>query len=181
MLFGGYRFLKKSKSLSERISLIFLQPWEWAVIEWMKTFSLIQQYWASVIGLFHKVWQVYTVQDSMFAFKQPVKLKGNKGQEGEGLTAFISHANGETFFCVRGEETRMAWRGRTGQEWQRLEGFCQLSLKALSLLCNLCGEECNLQQSDRRRLLGSISKIPNWIFAPIVSDHFTAAQPGSLE
>lgn len=54
-----------------------------------------------------------------------------------------------------------------------------ISQSSLSLLCTLCGEECNLQQSDRRRLLASISKIPNWIFAPIVADHFTAAQPGS--
>lgn len=67
----------------------------------MKTFSLIQHYWAGVIGLFHRVWQVYTVQDSMFAFKQPVKLKGNNGQEGEGLTAFISHANGEQMFVSK--------------------------------------------------------------------------------
>lgn len=41
------------------------------------------------------------MQDSMFAFKQPVKLKGNKGQEGEGLTAFISHANGEQMFVSK--------------------------------------------------------------------------------
>lgn len=67
----------------------------------MKTFSLIQHYWAGVIGLFHRVWQVYTVQDSMFAFKQPVKLKGNNGQEREGLTAFISHANGEQMFVSK--------------------------------------------------------------------------------
>lgn len=67
----------------------------------MKTFSLFQRYWASVIGLFHKVWQVYTVQDSMFAFKQPVQLKGNKGQEREGLTAFISHVNGEQMFVSK--------------------------------------------------------------------------------
>lgn len=54
----------------------------------------------------------------------------------------------------------MMWRGRTGNEWQRLEE--QLSLKAFSLLCDLCGEESHLwlQQSDRCSLLASHSKAP---------------------
>lgn len=43
------------------------------------------------------------MQDSMFAFKRPVKLKGKKGQEGEGLTAFISHANCEQMFVSKGK------------------------------------------------------------------------------
>lgn len=36
--------------------------------------------------------------DSVIVFKQPVKLKRNKGLEGEGLIAFISHADIEQMF-----------------------------------------------------------------------------------
>lgn len=102
------------------ISVIFLQPWEWAVIEWMKTFSLIQHYWTSVIGLFHKVWQVYTVQDSMFTFKQPVQLKGNKGQEVEGLTAFIPHVNGEQMFVSKVKRLKNDMEGEEREDRERV-------------------------------------------------------------